>query len=257
MNESIFSLKGKTALVTGAGTGVGASLAMTLSKAGAKVALAARRVEKLKETEEKISESGGIAKSFSLDVSSEKNVQDCLDSISKEIDEIDILVNNAGTTTVASIDGTTSEDWDTVINTNLRGPWYLAKEWVKRRRSNDLSGGNVLNISSITGEAVQKGNGVYCVSKAGLSHLTRQMALEWAKYGIRVNSLAPGYMRTDINKEFIDSDISNDMIKRIPMRRVGSIDEMDGALLLLVSDAGSYITGSTLIVDGGHLLRDL
>mgnify|MGYP001597777244 FL=1 len=146
MNETIFSLKGKTALVTGAGTGVGASLAMTLSKAGAKVALAARRVEKLKETEEKISESGGIAKSFSLDVSSEKNVQNCLESISKEIDEIDILVNNAGTTTVGSIDGTTSEDWDTVINTNLRGPWYLAKEWVKKRRSSNWGGGRRGNM---------------------------------------------------------------------------------------------------------------
>ena len=166
-------------------------------------------------------------------------------------------VNNAGTTTVGSIDGTTSDEWDLVINTNLRGPWFLAKEWVASRRKKNIKGGNVLNISSICGEAAQKGNGVYCVSKAGLSHLTRQMALEWAKYSIRVNALAPGYMRSDINKDFIDSDLSNDMINRIPMRRVGDFSEMDGPLLLLVSDAGSYITGETIIADGGHLLREI
>ena len=144
-----------------------------------------------------------------------------------------------------------------VINTNLRGPWFLAKEWIAGRRKKNIKGGNVLNISSICGEAAQKGNGVYCVSKAGLSHLTRQMALEWAKYSVRVNALAPGYMRSDINKDFIDSDLSNDMINRIPMRRVGDFSEMDGPLLLLVSDAGSYITGETIIADGGHLLREI
>ena len=257
MNETIFNLEGKVALVTGGGTGVGASIAMALSKAGAKVALAARRVEKLKETEESIIAQGGFAKSFSLDVSSEENVKKCLDSISKEMDEVDILINNAGTTTVGLLDQTEAEDWDMVINTNLRGPWFLAKEWVRRRKERNLTGGNILNISSINGEAPQKGNGVYCVSKAGLSHLTRQMAIECARYGIRVNTLSPGYMRTDINKEFLDSESGKEFIKRVPMRRYGTADEMTGPVLLLVSDAGSYITGTTLIVDGGHLLSTL
>ena len=257
MNETIFSLKGKTALVTGGGTGVGVSIAMALSKAGAKVALAARREEKLKETEVSIVASGGIAQSFRLDVSSEENVKNCLDSIAEEMGEIDILINNAGTTTVGLLDQTDSEDWDMVMNTNLRGPWFLAKQWVSRRKERNLTGGNILNISSINGEAPQKGNGVYCVSKAGLTHLTRQMAIECARYGIRVNTLSPGYMRTDINKEFLDSEKGNVFIKRVPMRRYGTPDEMTGPVLLLVSEAGSYITGSTLIVDGGHLLSTL
>ena len=255
--KSIFNLDGKVALVTGGGSGLGASIALTLSKSGAKVALAARRKDKLRETEDLIKESGGIAEIYDLDVSDENNVKSCLNSIISSLGEIDILVNNAGTTTVGSIDGTTSDEWDLVINTNLRGPWFLAKEWVSSRRKKNIKGGNVLNISSICGEAAQKGNGVYCVSKAGLSHLTRQMALEWAKYSIRVNALAPGYMRSDINKDFIDSDMSNDMINRIPMRRVGDFSEMDGPLLLLVSDAGSYITGETIIADGGHLLSEI
>ena len=148
MNETIFSLKGKTALVTGGGTGVGVSIAMALSKAGAKVALAARREEKLKETEVSIVASGGIAQSFRLDVSSEENVKNCLDSIAEEMGEIDILINNAGTTTVGLLDQTDSEDWDMVMNTNLRGPWFLAKQWVSRRKERNLTGGNILNISS-------------------------------------------------------------------------------------------------------------
>ena len=115
----------------------------------------------------------------------------------------------------------------------------------------------IINVSSITGENPQKGNSIYAVSKSGLSHLTRQMALEWAKYGVRVNSIAPGYIRTDLNSDFIDSEMSDDMIRRIPMRRVGKINEIEGPILLLASEAGSYITGSTLVVDGGHLARDL
>ena len=255
--DSLFSLEGKLALVTGGGSGLGASIATTLSNSGAKVALAARRKEKLEETKKLIIEKGGKAETYNLDVSDEGNIQSCLKSIKEDLGEIDILINNAGTTTVGSIDGTSSEEWNSVINTNLRGPWLLAKEWVTDKRKNNIKGGNILNISSICGEAPQKGNGVYCVSKAGLSHLTRQMALEWAKYSIRVNALAPGYMRSDINKDFIDSDLSNDMINRIPMRRVGDFNEMDGPLLLLVSEAGSYITGSTIIADGGHLLREI
>ena len=156
--KSIFNLDGKVALVTGGGSGLGASIALTLSKSGAKVALAARRKDKLRETEGLIKDSGGVAEIYDLDVSNENNVKSCLNSIITSMGEIDILVNNAGTTTVGSIDGTTSDEWDLVINTNLRGPWFLAKEWVASRRKKNIKGGNVLNISSICGEAAQKGN---------------------------------------------------------------------------------------------------
>ena len=147
--------------------------------------------------------------------------------------------------------------WDSVMDTNLRGPWVLSKNWLHQRLEEKKKGGVIINVSSITGENPQKGNGIYAVSKSGLSHLTRQMALEWAKYGVRVNSIAPGYIRTDLNSDFIDSEMSDAMIRRIPMRRVGKINEIEGPILLLASEAGSYITGSTLVVDGGHLVRDL
>ena len=134
----MFNLDGKVALVTGGGSGLGASIALALSRSGAKVALAARRKDKLRETEDLIKTSGGVAESYDLDVSNENDVKSCLNSIISSMGEIDILVNNAGTTTVGSIDGTTSDEWDLVINTNLRGPWFLAKEWVAGRRKKNI-----------------------------------------------------------------------------------------------------------------------
>ena len=160
-------------------------------------------------------------------------------------------------TVVGSLDSNNENDWNNVINTNLRGPWALSKYWLNSRLKKSNKGGVILNVSSITGEAVQKGNGVYAISKAALSHMTRQMALEWAKYDLRVNAIAPGYFKTDLNSDFLESEISDPMIKRIPFRRPGNLSELQGPILLLVSDAGSYMTGSTLIVDGGHLVRDL
>ena len=129
--------------------------------------------------------------------------------------------------------------------------------WLKSRLEKDQKDGVILNVSSITGEAAQKGNGIYAISKAALTHMTRQMALEWAKYNVRVNAIAPGYFRTDLNSEFLDSEMSAPMIKRVPLRRPGNIKELEGPVLLLSSDAGSYMTGSILVVDGGHLVRDL
>ena len=246
----------KTILITGGSRGIGLAIAEKYLKTEEyNVVVTGRKEQTLEELSKEVDN-----KNFHT-IAAKADDEEAADNTCKDVNEkfgsLDILVNNAGTTTVGSIDGTTSDEWDLVINTNLRGPWFLAKEWVSSRRKKNIKGGNVLNISSICGEAAQKGNGVYCVSKAGLSHLTRQMALEWAKYSIRVNALAPGYMRSDINKDFIDSDMSNDMINRIPMRRVGDFSEMDGPLLLLVSDAGSYITGETIIADGGHLLREI
>ena len=173
------------------------------------------------------------------------------------IRDSDILVNNAGMTVVGTLDNNEEDEWNNVINTNLRGPWAISKLWLKSRLEKDQKDGVILNVSSITGEAAQKGNGIYAISKAALTHMTRQMALEWAKYNVRVNAIAPGYFRTDINSEFLDSEMSAPMIKRVPLRRPGNIKELEGPILLLASDAGSYMTGSILVVDGGHLVRDL
>ena len=160
-------------------------------------------------------------------------------------------------TVVGTLDSHIEDEWNNVINTNLRGPWALSKFWLKQRLEKGQKEGIIINVSSITGEAAQKGNGIYAISKAALTHMTRQMSLEWAKHGVRVNAIAPGYFRTDLNSDFLDSDMSTPMIKRVPMRRAGNLEELKGPILLLATEAGSYITGSTLVVDGGHLLRDL
>ncbi len=255
--NKLFNLEGKTALVTGAGSGIGQEIAKTLYDAGANLALAARRKEKLEETKSILNNKSQNVEVFSLDVTNEDSIKNCLTDINKEFPSIDILVNNAGMTVVGTLDNNEQDEWDNVINTNLRGPWALSKFWLKSILEKNQKNGVVLNVSSITGEAVQKGNGIYAISKAALSHMTRQMALEWAKYNVRVNAIAPGYFRTDINSDFLDSEMSAPMIKRIPFRRPGNISELQGPILLLASDAGSYMTGSTLVVDGGHLVRDL
>ena len=255
--NKLFNLEGKTALVTGAGSGIGQEIAKTLYDAGANLALAARRKEKLEETKSILNNKSQNVEVFSLDVTNEDSIKNCLTDINKELPSIDILVNNAGMTVVGTLDNNEQDEWDNVINTNLRGPWALSKFWLKSILEKNQKNGVVLNVSSITGEAVQKGNGIYAISKAALSHMTRQMALEWAKYNVRVNAIAPGYFRTDINSDFLDSEMSAPMIKRIPFRRPGNISELQGPILLLASDAGSYMTGSTLVVDGGHLVRDL
>ena len=255
--NNLFNLEGKTALVTGAGSGIGKEIAKTLYEAGANLALAARRRDKLEETKSDIKSKEHKVQTFSLDVTEETSINECLGNIYNEFSSIDILVNNAGMTVVGTLDSNNENDWNNVINTNLRGPWALSKYWLNSRLKKSNKGGVILNVSSITGEAVQKGNGVYAISKAALSHMTRQMALEWAKYDLRVNAIAPGYFKTDLNSDFLESEISDPMIKRIPFRRPGNLSELQGPILLLVSDAGSYMTGSTLIVDGGHLVRDL
>ena len=255
--NKLFNLEGKTALVTGAGSGIGQEISKTLYNAGANLALAARRKEKLEETQSMLNDKSQNVEIFSLDVTEENSISDCLVEINKTFPSVDILVNNAGMTVVGTLDNNEEDDWNNVINTNLRGPWALSKFWLKSRLEKDQKDGVILNVSSITGEAAQKGNGIYAISKAALTHMTRQMALEWAKYNVRVNAIAPGYFRTDINSEFLDSEMSAPMIKRVPLRRPGNIKELEGPILLLASDAGSYMTGSILVVDGGHLVRDL
>tara|TARA_B100000029_G_scaffold164502_2_gene160613 strand:+ start:10165 stop:10941 length:777 start_codon:yes stop_codon:yes gene_type:complete len=255
--DNLFSLEGKTALVTGAGSGLGQEIAKTLYEAGANLALAARRKEKLEETQSILDKKKSKIEIFSLDVTDESSIENCLNDIDQKFESIDLLINNAGMTVVGTLDSHIEDEWNNVINTNLRGPWALSKFWLKKRLEKNQNEGIIINVSSITGEAAQKGNGIYAISKAALSHMTRQMALEWAKHGVRVNAIAPGYFRTDLNSDFLDSDMSAPMIKRVPMRRAGNLEELKGPILLLATEAGSYITGSTIVVDGGHLVRDL
>ena len=255
----LFSLHGKVAALSGASTGIGRHLAGTLASAGAKVVLGARSVAKLDERVAEIRAAGGEAFAAPLDVSDmqERDVA-FFDAAEKHFGPVDILVNNAGVEagahTYVTLD---DESWDTVIDTNLKGLWWMTRELTRRVAAQKRAGAVVVNISSITSERTTKGIFPYAVSKAGVNHATHVMALEGAKYNVRVNALAPGYIYTNVSKALLDSDVAPEFVKRIPQRRLGEFSDLDGPLLLLASDASRYMTGSIVVVDGGHTVSSL
>lgn len=250
--DTIFDLKGKTALITGGGTGLGRQFATVLSGAGATVILCARRVDKLQQTADEISRAGGSAYCYAMDVTDTSSVASAFDQASAH-GVVSILVNNAGTVAQPSLLELDEETWDGVQATNLKGAWLVAREAVARMIAKETPG-TVINIASILGMAVQKGTGPYSASKAALLHLTRNMAVEWARYGVRVNAIAPGYYATDLAEEFLATPQGQAMLKGIPQRRLGDPADLSGAILLLASNASAYMTGSCITVDGGHSL---
>jgi NAD(P)-dependent dehydrogenase (short-subunit alcohol dehydrogenase family) len=245
----LFDMTGKLALVTGGGTGLGRQFALTLAQAGAAVILAARRVEPLQETAAAIRDGGGKAHCVALDVTVATSVQSAFKAID-DIGAVDVVVNNAGSAVAGSLLEISDEVWDRIMDVNVKGAWHVARAAVQhmiaRRR-----GGAIINVASMLGFAVQKGTANYPASKAALLHLTRIMALEWARYGVRVNALAPGYFRTEMSDGYVTSERGKAMVERMPMRRLGEPVELGGALLLLASNAGAYLTGSVITVDGG------
>lgn len=249
MSDSIFNLSGRTALITGGGTGLGRQFATVLSGAGATVILCARRVEKLRQTADDINAAGGRAICHAMDVTDAASIAAAFEQAAGH-GVVSILVNNAGMVGEPSLLQLDGDTWDKVQATNLKGAWLVAKEAVTRMLASETRG-TVINIASILGTAVQKGTGPYAASKAGLLHLTRSMAVEWARYGVRVNSIAPGYYATDMAEEFLESAAGQSMLKRIPQRRLGNVEDLSGAILLLASDASAYMTGSCITVDGG------
>ncbi|HPF22963.1 MAG TPA: SDR family oxidoreductase [Hyphomonas sp.] len=254
---SLFSLSNKTALVTGASSGLGRHFAGVLSQAGADVVVAARRMDRLEALAEEISKKGGRALPVEMDVTSDESISGAFAEIKEALGRpCDIIVSNSGMSRDTWFREQSEEDWNAVIDTNLSGVWRVGKHGSNAMIAAGVKG-SIINIASITAHRPQMMTTAYCVSKAGVEHLTRQMALENARYGIRVNSIAPGYYKTDINDAYLESDAGEAMRKRIPMRRFGEYHELDGALLLLASDAGSFMTGSSLVVDGGQLLIPL
>lgn len=243
----LFDLKGKRALITGGGTGLGRQFAMTLSEAGAEVVLAARRAEPLQATASAITSSGGIARCVALDIT---NMDHVASVFAEQVGDIDVLVNNAGTAGPGSLLDMTEETWDRVLDVNVKGAWLVARAAAQQMIARK-SGGSIINVASVLGLAVQKWTANYPASKAALLHLTRAMAHEWARYGIRANALVPGYFQTEMSTSFLESEQGQGMLKRMPMRRLGDPSELSGALLLLASDASKYMTGSTITVDGG------
>jgi NAD(P)-dependent dehydrogenase (short-subunit alcohol dehydrogenase family) len=252
METLTLSLAGKTALVTGASSGLGAHFAKVLARAGAFVILAARREAQLSAVSEQIRLDGGACDVVNLDITSSSSIA----SLESRLASVDILVNNAGLVREASALDQSEADWDVVIDTNLKGMFLLSQAVATAMRQRGR-GGSIINIASILG--LRQGGGVlpYAVSKAGAIQLTKALALELARYDIRVNALAPGYLDTDLNSAFWSTDAGKAMLRRIPQRRLGRLEELDGPLLLLASDASTYMTGSVLTVDGGHLVSTL
>jgi NAD(P)-dependent dehydrogenase (short-subunit alcohol dehydrogenase family) len=250
------TLEGRAALVTGANGGLGSHFAQTLAKAGAKVAVGARRVESLREVTDAIEAAGGRAEAIALDVTEPTSVARAFDAAAASLGAITIVVNNAGIAVTKPLLEHTEEDWQQVIEVNLNGAWRVAQAAARHMVKHE-QGGSIVNIASILGLRVSAQVPSYAASKAALIQLTKAMALELARYRIRVNALAPGYVETGINREFFEGDAGKALVKRVPQRRIGQPEELDGALLLLASDAGSYITGAVLAVDGGHLVNTL
>jgi NAD(P)-dependent dehydrogenase (short-subunit alcohol dehydrogenase family) len=247
-------ITGKVALITGASSGLGRHFARVLARCGASVVIAARRLEALRVLAEEIGAERGRALPLALDVSDSGSVRDAVAIAIQELGVIDILVNNSGVTSSAELLEQTEEQWDAVVDTNLRGAFLVATEVARHMRA---AGGSIINVSSILGLRQAGHVASYAVSKAGLVQLTKVMALELARYAIRVNALAPGYIETDLNRAFWASAAGAAMLKRIPQRRLGQPQDLDGPLLLLASDASRYMTGSIIAIDGGHLVNTL
>ncbi len=251
-----FDLTGKVALVTGASGGLGRHFAQTLGLAGAKVVVAGRRAESLNALVVDLQQQGVKAHAVVGDVTDESAIRACFDEAQALYGLVNVVVCTAGSTVQKSSLSMSAQDWDQVLDVNLKGCWLVANE-AARRLVKAQRPGSIITISSILGYRVAGNVLPYTVSKAGLEQMTRALAFEWARYGIRVNAMAPGYIETDLNREFFASEAGQAMIKRIPQRRLGQASDLDGALLLLASDASLYMTGSSIVVDGGHLQSTL
>ena len=250
-----FSLHGKLALITGASSGLGAHFAGLLAQAGARVAVAARRVDKLDITVNSIQAAGGEARAFALDVSDNNSVCACFDELA-HWGVPDIVVNNAGVTVTRPALEQSVGDFEHVLDTNLKGSWLVSTE-AARRLVAAGKGGSIVNVASILGERVAGGVAPYAISKAAVIQATKALALELARHRIRVNALLPGYVVTDLNRDFLTSAAGDKLRTRIPSRRFGDMHDLDGPMLLLASDAGAAMSGSTLVVDGAHLVSSL
>jgi len=252
----VLTLKARNALITGASSGLGEHFAHALARAGATVALAARRQESLERVRKDIEAKGHTAMALAMDVTDSTSVAAAFSQVADRLGKIDILVNNAGTTLTKPFLDVEEAEWNRIIETNLNGA-FLAAQAAARIMKGQASGGAIVNIASILGLRVAGQVAPYVTSKAAIVQLTKAMALELARYRIRVNALCPGYIETELNRDFFASDIGQALIKRIPQRRLGKLEDLEAPLLLMCSDAGAYMTGAVLAVDGGHLVSSL
>lgn len=252
MND-LFSLDGRVALVTGASSGLGRHFAQVLHDAGARVVLAARRTDRIEADAARL---GERARALTMDVTDEASITAGFEQLANDGVLCDVIVNNAGISGEHMILQMDTAEWDSVVEVNLRGPFLVARD-AARRLVAAKKRGSIVNIASILGLRVSPAVAPYMASKAGLIHLTRSMAWEFARYGIRVNALCPGYFSTEINADFLKTEWAQASLKRVPQRRIGNLDELTGPLLLLASNAGSFMTGEALVVDGGQSINSM
>ena len=254
-------LAGRVAFVTGASSGLGAQFARTLSRAGAAVVLAARRIEKLKDLRAQLEGEGGDAHVGGLDVTDIDSNKAAVAHAETEMGSIDILVNNSGVSTTQRIQDVTGEDFDYVFDTNVKGSFFVAQEVGKRMLARSrgsapgsFTGGHIINIASAAGLRVLPQIGVYAMSKAAVVHMTKAFALEWGRFGINVNALCPGYIDTEINHHHWQTEQGQKLVQMLPRKRVGKPEDLDAALLMLASDRSHFINGAIISADDGFSL---
>ena len=250
----MFSLKDRVALVTGASSGLGAQFAKALADNGAAVALVARRADRLKTLKDEIEGKGGKAIAIEADVTDRAAMARAFDAAEKAFGTVTILVNNAGIAQSSrrAIE-VTEEEWRKVLSVDLDAVFYNAQEAARRMLAAKKPGA-IVNIASVLGFGVSKGVAAYAVAKAAVVQVTKALAVELAFKGVRVNAIAPGWFVTEINDKYLLGETGDALKRAIPMGRFGKEGDLDGALLLLASDAGSYITGATIVVDGGQVV---
>jgi NAD(P)-dependent dehydrogenase (short-subunit alcohol dehydrogenase family) len=249
------NFEGKIALVTGASSGLGARFAKVLALGGAQVVLAARRVERLKELRAEIEADGGAAHVVALDVTDYGSIKAAVAHAETEAGPIDILVNNAGVSNMQRLIDVTPEDYAYIMDTNQRGAFFVAQEVAKRMiaraKGDPRKRHRIINIASVAGLRVTPQLGAYCISKAAVVHMTKAMAMEWGKYGINVNAICPGYIGTEINQEYFETEAGQQLISALPRKRVGRPEDLDGLLLLLSADETGFINGAIMTADDG------
>lgn len=250
-------LKGKRVLVTGASSGLGENFARLAASCKAKVVIAARRKDRLVALAKELEKLGSPQVTvLEMDVASEQSIDDAFAAIDASGELLDVVVNNAGVSGEGAALTLPTQDYDALMAINVRGVWLVAVR-AARRWEEAGRGGSIVNIASIQGERVMPGITPYSTSKAAVVHMTKSLALEWARYGIRVNAIEPGYIGTEMTDVMWETDYGKALIKRIPMRRLGKPEELNGLFLLLATDAGSWMTGACVPVDGGHLCSSL
>ena len=249
----MFSLKGRVALVTGASSGLGVQFVRALAENGASVALVARRADRLKSLKDEIEQKGGKAVAIEADVTDRAAMTRAFDAAEKAFGTVSILVNNAGIAHGGRAVEMPPEEWRKVLSTNLDAVFFWAQEAARRMVAAKKQGA-IVNIASVLGLAVAKGAVAYATAKAGVVQVTKALAVELAFKGVRVNAIAPGWFVTEMNDDYLAGEAGTAIKREIPMGRFGNAGDLDGALLLLASDAGGYITGATIVVDGGQVI---